>query len=98
GDDYGLDSNEDEVVAKVEEVSLVDGVFDGAFGGDGDDDFVMGEGVVVPSSSFVKSIKSCLEKCGKDDEEHGEGNYLTRINMIKEDERRMVDRRRMKRK
>ncbi|GJR48047.1 hypothetical protein Tco_1316150 [Tanacetum coccineum] len=30
---------------KVDDVSLVDGVFDGAFGGDGEQDFVMGEGV-----------------------------------------------------
>ncbi|GKF97475.1 hypothetical protein Tco_0293296, partial [Tanacetum coccineum] len=29
------------VVPKVEDVSLVEGVFDGAFGGDGDEDFVM---------------------------------------------------------
>ncbi|GJU98101.1 hypothetical protein Tco_1327372 [Tanacetum coccineum] len=60
GDDCGLDSNEDEVVLKVEEVLLVDGVFDDAFGEGGDDDFIIGEGVVVSSSSFVKSIKSCL--------------------------------------
>ncbi|GJT32909.1 hypothetical protein Tco_0923328 [Tanacetum coccineum] len=60
GDDCGLDSNEGEVVPNVEEVSLADGVFDGAFGGDGDDDFVIGEGVMVSSSSFVKSTKSCL--------------------------------------
>nr|GEZ77820.1 hypothetical protein [Tanacetum cinerariifolium]GEZ91340.1 hypothetical protein [Tanacetum cinerariifolium] len=45
---------------KVDDVSLVDRVFDGAFGGDGDDDFVMGEGVVVLSSLLVKSTKSCL--------------------------------------
>ncbi|GKB60216.1 hypothetical protein Tco_0916402 [Tanacetum coccineum] len=43
----------------LDDVSLVDGVFDGAFGGDGDDDFVIGEGV-VPYSLLVKSIKSCL--------------------------------------
>ncbi|GJV07656.1 hypothetical protein Tco_1345312 [Tanacetum coccineum] len=55
-----FDSNEEEVVPKVDEVSLVDGVFVGAFGGDGDEDFVMGEGVVVPSSSLVKSTKSFL--------------------------------------
>ncbi|GKA91989.1 retrotransposon protein, putative, ty1-copia subclass, partial [Tanacetum coccineum] len=47
-------------VAKVDGVSLVDGVFDGAFGGDGDEDFVIGKSVVVPSSSLVKSTKSCL--------------------------------------
>ncbi|GJZ43253.1 hypothetical protein Tco_0590508 [Tanacetum coccineum] len=51
---------EDEVVPKVDDVSLVDEVFEGAFGGDGDEDFVMGEGVVVSSSSWVKSTKSFL--------------------------------------
>ncbi|GKE67937.1 hypothetical protein Tco_1522098 [Tanacetum coccineum] len=45
GEDYGFDSNEEEVVPKVDDVSLVDGVFDGAFGGVGEMDFVMGEGV-----------------------------------------------------
>ncbi|GJU34638.1 uncharacterized protein Tco_1182992 [Tanacetum coccineum] len=60
GKDCGFDSNKDEVVPKIDDVSLVDGVFDGAFGGDGDEDFVIGEGVVVPSSSLVKSTKSCL--------------------------------------
>ncbi|GKC46944.1 hypothetical protein Tco_1064666 [Tanacetum coccineum] len=34
-----------EKVPKVDDVSLVDGVFDGALGGDEDDDFSMGEGV-----------------------------------------------------
>ncbi|GJU40951.1 hypothetical protein Tco_1193908 [Tanacetum coccineum] len=37
GEDYGFDSKEDEVVPKVDDVSLVDGVFDGALGGDVDD-------------------------------------------------------------
>ncbi|GJR29212.1 hypothetical protein Tco_1105444 [Tanacetum coccineum] len=36
---------EEEVVPKVEDVSLVDGVFDGAFGGEGEEDIVMGEGL-----------------------------------------------------
>nr|GEU95373.1 RNA-directed DNA polymerase, eukaryota [Tanacetum cinerariifolium] len=49
-EEQGFDLKEDEVVPKVEDVSLVDGVFDGAFGGDGDEDFVIGEGVVVSSS------------------------------------------------
>ncbi|GKD12054.1 hypothetical protein Tco_1196461, partial [Tanacetum coccineum] len=56
----GFDSNEEEVVPKVDDVSLVDGVFNGAFSGDGDKDFVIGEGVVVSSSSLVKSTKSFL--------------------------------------
>ncbi|GJY98996.1 hypothetical protein Tco_1289354, partial [Tanacetum coccineum] len=50
----------EEVVPKVDDVSLVDGVFDGAFGGDIEEDFVMGEGVVVSSSSLDRSTKSCL--------------------------------------
>ncbi|GJU01090.1 hypothetical protein Tco_1111428 [Tanacetum coccineum] len=60
GEDFGLDSNEDEVVPKVDDVSLVDRVFEGAFSGDRDGDFVIGEGVVVPSSLLVKSTKTCL--------------------------------------
>ncbi|GKB50491.1 hypothetical protein Tco_0901244, partial [Tanacetum coccineum] len=45
GKECGFDSKEDEVVLKVDVVSMVDGVFDGAMGGDGDDDFAIGEGV-----------------------------------------------------
>ena len=48
------------MVPRVDDVSLVEGVFDGAFGGDGDKDFVMGEGVVMSSSSLERSTKSCL--------------------------------------
>ncbi|GKA61741.1 hypothetical protein Tco_0761260 [Tanacetum coccineum] len=51
----------EEVVPNVDDVSLVDGVFDGAFGGDGEEDFVMGEGVVVLSSSLDRYTKSCLD-------------------------------------
>ncbi|GJS15119.1 hypothetical protein Tco_0409591 [Tanacetum coccineum] len=40
-----FDSNEEEVVPKVDDVSLVDGVFNGAFGGDEEEDLIMGEGV-----------------------------------------------------
>ncbi|GKF14001.1 hypothetical protein Tco_0055463 [Tanacetum coccineum] len=60
GKDCVFYSNEDEVVPKVDDVSLVDGVFKGAFGGDGDEDFVIIESVVVSSSSLVKSTKSFL--------------------------------------
>ncbi|GJU25718.1 hypothetical protein Tco_1164339 [Tanacetum coccineum] len=45
---------------QVDDVSLVDGVFDGAFGGDGEEDVVMGEGVIVTSSSLEMLTKSCL--------------------------------------
>ncbi|GKB47579.1 hypothetical protein Tco_0898332 [Tanacetum coccineum] len=45
-DDFGVEVDvrvlEEEVVPKVDDVSLVDGVFDGAFGGDGEEDVVMG--------------------------------------------------------
>nr|GEV09470.1 hypothetical protein [Tanacetum cinerariifolium] len=58
GVDYDFDLNDEEVVAKLDDVSLVDGVFEGAFGGDGYEDFVMGESVAVSSSSLVKSTKS----------------------------------------
>ncbi|GJZ85550.1 hypothetical protein Tco_0650889 [Tanacetum coccineum] len=51
---------EEDVVPKVDDVSLVDGVFDGAFGEDGEEDFVMGESVVVSFSSLVMFTKSCL--------------------------------------
>ncbi|GKC77081.1 hypothetical protein Tco_1127855, partial [Tanacetum coccineum] len=45
GEEFSFDSKEDEVVPKVDDVSLVDGVFDGAFGGDGDEDFAIADGV-----------------------------------------------------
>ncbi|GJT96665.1 hypothetical protein Tco_1092183 [Tanacetum coccineum] len=48
------------LVSKVDDVFLVDGVFDGAFGGDREEDFVMGEDVVVSSSSLDRPTKSCL--------------------------------------
>ncbi|GJU13736.1 hypothetical protein Tco_1136132 [Tanacetum coccineum] len=56
----GFDSNEEEVMPKVDAVSLVDGVFDGAFGGEGEEDVVMGEGVVVTSSSLEMLTNSYL--------------------------------------
>ncbi|GKD06416.1 hypothetical protein Tco_1181390 [Tanacetum coccineum] len=80
---WGNGKNKEEVVPKVDDVSLVDGVFDGAFDGDGEEDFVMGEGVVVSSSSLVR-YGGGEENYGEDDEEHGEGDYLTRMNGIKE--------------
>nr|GEX63717.1 hypothetical protein [Tanacetum cinerariifolium] len=50
----------EEVVPKVDDVSLVDGVFDDAFGGDREEDFVMEEGMVVASSSIEMLTKRCL--------------------------------------
>nr|GEW45159.1 hypothetical protein [Tanacetum cinerariifolium] len=51
---------EEEVVPKADDVSLVDGVFDGSFGGEGEEDVVMGEGVAVTSSSLEMLTISCL--------------------------------------
>ncbi|GJV23688.1 hypothetical protein Tco_1376383 [Tanacetum coccineum] len=56
----GFDSSEEEVVPNVEDVSLVNGVFDDAFGGDGEEEVVMSKGVVVTSSSLEMLTKSCL--------------------------------------
>ncbi|GJX70401.1 hypothetical protein Tco_0307572 [Tanacetum coccineum] len=47
-------------VPKVDDVSLVDRVFNGAFGGDGEEEVVMSKGVVVTSSSLEMLTKSCL--------------------------------------
>ncbi|GJU74810.1 hypothetical protein Tco_1266215 [Tanacetum coccineum] len=64
-DDFGVEVDvrvlEEEVVPKVDDVSLVDEVFDGAFGGEGEKDVVMGEGVVVTSSSLEMLKNSCLD-------------------------------------
>ncbi|GJW84592.1 hypothetical protein Tco_0157737 [Tanacetum coccineum] len=59
-DDLCFDSNEEEVVPKVDDVSLVDGDFDGAFGGEGEEYVVMGEGVVVTSLLLEILTYSCL--------------------------------------
>ncbi|GJW17469.1 retrovirus-related pol polyprotein from transposon TNT 1-94 [Tanacetum coccineum] len=53
-------ANATATVPNVDDVSLVDGVFDGTFGGDGEEDLVMGESVVVSSSLLDMFTKSCL--------------------------------------
>ncbi|GJS04147.1 hypothetical protein Tco_0320655 [Tanacetum coccineum] len=68
GEDYGLDSNEDEVFPNMEEVSLVDGVFDGAFGGDGDED------VALEEEAWVEAMKIKNEE-DEDDGKSGEDWY-----------------------
>ncbi|GKA24568.1 hypothetical protein Tco_0710601 [Tanacetum coccineum] len=57
-----LDDQEEGVLSWLDEVSLVDGVFDGAFGGVRDEEVVVGEGVVRFSSSFVRSTNSCFRE------------------------------------
>ncbi|GKD83087.1 hypothetical protein Tco_1349926 [Tanacetum coccineum] len=61
GEEFGLDSKDDDVVPKLKDVSLVDGVLEGAFGGEGDEGFAIGGSVLVSSSSLVKSTKSCVQ-------------------------------------
>ncbi|GKE43797.1 hypothetical protein Tco_1471081, partial [Tanacetum coccineum] len=62
GEEFGLDSKDDDVVPKVEDVPLVGGVLEGSFGGQGDEDCDIGEGVLMSSSSsLVKSTKSCVQ-------------------------------------
>nr|GEW53464.1 hypothetical protein [Tanacetum cinerariifolium] len=50
----------DVVKQKVQMMMRMDVVFDGAFGGVRDEEFVVGEGVVVISSSLDMLTNSCL--------------------------------------
>ncbi|GJY67198.1 hypothetical protein Tco_0469436 [Tanacetum coccineum] len=75
----GFVSKEEEVVHKVDDVSLVDGVFDGAFGGDEDYDFVIGEGVIRRFGWKPWKLKNNKEKYGEDDEENDECDYLINV-------------------
>nr|GEY50430.1 hypothetical protein [Tanacetum cinerariifolium] len=63
-DDFGFELGvmvlEEEIVPNVEEVSLVNEVFYGAFGGDGEEEVILGEGVVGKSSSLEMLTKSYL--------------------------------------
>nr|GEU96936.1 hypothetical protein [Tanacetum cinerariifolium] len=49
-----------EVVPKVDDAYLVDGVFNGALGVDVEENVVIGESVVVSYSSLERLTKSCL--------------------------------------
>ncbi|GJS04678.1 hypothetical protein Tco_0321186 [Tanacetum coccineum] len=80
-------------VPNVDDVSLVDGVFDSAFGVDGEEDHVMGEGVMRRLEWKPRRYGRGEEKCGEDDEEHGEGDYFTRMNVIKEVKHESYERR-----
>ncbi|GKD66651.1 hypothetical protein Tco_1308759, partial [Tanacetum coccineum] len=84
GEEQGFDSKEDEVVPKVEDVSLVDGVFNGAFdgalGGDGDEDFEIREW----EEAWVEAIeKEGIEEEDNEDDEENEGDdYLIKMRWI----------------
>nr|GEW55384.1 hypothetical protein [Tanacetum cinerariifolium] len=54
------EKKKEEVVPKVDNVSLVDELFNGAFGKDVEEDFAIGEGVIVSSSSLDMFTKSYL--------------------------------------
>ncbi|GJZ01541.1 hypothetical protein Tco_0519502 [Tanacetum coccineum] len=52
--------SKEDVFSWLDEVGLVDRVFDGAFRGVGDEEVVVGEGVVVTSSSLEMLTNSSL--------------------------------------
>ncbi|GJS27556.1 hypothetical protein Tco_0488176 [Tanacetum coccineum] len=86
GKDGGFDSNEEEVVPKVDDVSLVNGVFNGAFVGDGEEDLeVRGRGLCGCHRSR-REVKKMIVK------------MVEVMTIGFGDKRRMVDRRRMKKK
>ncbi|GKB14359.1 hypothetical protein Tco_0848282 [Tanacetum coccineum] len=64
---YFYSTKEDEVIPRVEDVCLVDGVFDGALGGDGDGDFARGDVEAMEEEEE--------EEYDKDDEENEEDDY-----------------------
>nr|GEU75786.1 hypothetical protein [Tanacetum cinerariifolium] len=70
GKDWGFDSHEEEAVPKVDDVSLVNGVFDGSFGGDIEEDVVMGE-----CGGFSGSME-LIYKGDEDDKKNGQDDYL----------------------
>ncbi|GJV85312.1 hypothetical protein Tco_1525210 [Tanacetum coccineum] len=61
-----LDSKEDKVVPKVDDVSLVDGVFDGVIGGDRDEHFAIGDEAMEEEEE---------EESEEDDEENEEDDH-----------------------
>ncbi|GJZ25356.1 hypothetical protein Tco_0569609 [Tanacetum coccineum] len=65
----------EDVVPKVDDVSLVDGVFDGAFGGDGEEDVVMGEGLEE------EAMKVRYEG-DEDDKKNGEDGNMTLFQLL----------------
>nr|GEW41533.1 hypothetical protein [Tanacetum cinerariifolium] len=82
GEECGFDSKEDEVVPKVDDVSLVDGIFNGAFVRDGDEYFVIREG--LEDEAWVEAMKKeCIEE---EEDEYGEENegddYLIKMRWI----------------
>ncbi|GKD03971.1 hypothetical protein Tco_1178945 [Tanacetum coccineum] len=78
GEECGLDSKEDEVLPKVDDVSFIDGVFDGAFGGDRDEYFVIGEG--LEEEALVEAMEK--EVIEEDDEENKGDDYLIKMRWI----------------
>ncbi|GKC55612.1 hypothetical protein Tco_1083210 [Tanacetum coccineum] len=60
--DCGFDSNEDEAVPKVDDVSLVDGVFDGAFGSKKNEKRDDEDDEVNEGAGSIEKIVNCTEK------------------------------------
>ncbi|GJX27118.1 hypothetical protein Tco_0233414 [Tanacetum coccineum] len=78
GEKCGLDSKEDEVLPKVDDVSLIDGVFDGVFGGEGNEYFIIGEG--LEEYALVEAMEK--EGIKEDDEENEGDDYLIKMRWI----------------
>ncbi|GJT09425.1 hypothetical protein Tco_0856467 [Tanacetum coccineum] len=76
GEEFGFDSKKDEVVPRVEDVSLVNGVFDGTFGGDGDDDFDIGDAMRRLEWKPWKEMKKMMEK-------NEGGDHLIKMRQLK---------------
>nr|GEY18268.1 hypothetical protein [Tanacetum cinerariifolium] len=85
GEECGFYSKEDKVVPKVEDVSLVDVVFDGALSGDEDKDFPKRYGG-LNDEACVKDMEveeeEEEEKYGKDDEENEDEDCLIKMRWI----------------
>ncbi|GKE27793.1 hypothetical protein Tco_1443177 [Tanacetum coccineum] len=84
-DDFEVEVDlKEEVVSKVDDVSLVDRAFDGTFSGDGDEDFVIRECVRRRLGWKPWKWKKNEEDDGEDEEENSGCDYLTRMSVINE--------------
>nr|GEV64660.1 hypothetical protein [Tanacetum cinerariifolium] len=91
-----IQSNDQEDISKGEEVSLVDGFFDGAFGGVGDEDVMIGEGVemevgerrmgLLQAEKGDKNRVPGLGGLGEKVEEEEIGSLKTRSNIVSDQE------------
>ncbi|GJW75014.1 hypothetical protein Tco_0134384, partial [Tanacetum coccineum] len=72
GSGSGLEVLEDEVVPRVEDVPLVDGVLEGLFGGEGDDDFAKGWRKKLEWKPLIVLEEKKMKKMMEKNEERGD--------------------------